>query len=117
VMNPYDDGIGLDEFVDWLIDPVLVGCAIQRIDDYAEWLARFDTSLRALPEKQRHASLLPLLHNYQQPEKPVCGSVARADRFRAAVQDAKIGPDKDVPHIGAPIIAKYVSDLRLLGLL
>jgi fatty acid CoA ligase FadD9 len=117
VMNPYDDGIGLDEFVDWLIDPALVGCPIQRIDDYAEWLARFETSLRALPEKQRHASLLPLLHNYQQPEKPVCGSVARADRFRAAVQDAKIGPDKDIPHIGAPIIAKYVSDLRLLGLL
>ncbi len=117
VMNPYNDGIGLDEFVDWLIDPALVGFPIQRIDDYAEWLARFETSLRALPEKQRHASLLPLLHNYQQPEKPLCGSVARADRFRAAVQDAKIGPDKDIPHIGAPIIAKYVSDLRLLGLL
>ena len=43
VMNPYDDGIGLDEFVDWLID---AGHPIQRIDDYAEWLARFDTALR-----------------------------------------------------------------------
>src|SRR3984957_13253409 len=28
VMNPYDDGIGFDEFVYWLID---AGCAIQRI--------------------------------------------------------------------------------------
>ncbi|MGE2814812.1 carboxylic acid reductase [Mycobacterium heidelbergense] len=114
VMNPYDDGIGFDEFVDWLID---AGCAIQRIGDYAEWLQRFETALRALPEKQRNASLLPLLHNYQKPDKPINGSMAPTDRFRAAVQDAKVGPDKDIPHITPPIIAKYVSDLRLLGLL
>ncbi|GAB3030645.1 carboxylic acid reductase [Mycobacterium bourgelatii] len=117
VMNPYDDGIGLDEFVDWLIDPDVAGCPIQRIADYGEWLQRFETSLRGLPERQRHASLLPLLHNYQKPEAPVRGSIAPTDRFRAAVQDAKIGPDKDIPHITPPIIAKYVSDLRLLGLL
>jgi fatty acid CoA ligase FadD9 len=114
VMNPYDDGIGFDEFVDWLID---AGCSIRRIPDYGDWLARFETSLRALPEQRRHASLLPLMHNYQKPHTPVCGSVAPTDRFRAAVQDAKIGPDKDIPHISAPIIAKYVSNLRLLGLL
>jgi fatty acid CoA ligase FadD9 len=114
VMNPYDDGIAMDEFVDWLIE---AGCPIQRIADYGDWLARFETSLRALPEKQRHASLLPLLHNYQRPEKPVCGSIAPTDRFRAAVQDAKIGEDKDIPHISPAIIATYVSNLRLLGLL
>jgi fatty acid CoA ligase FadD9 len=114
VMNPYDDGIGFDEFVDWLIE---AGCPVRRISDYGDWLARFETSLRALPEQQRHASLLPLMHNYQKPEKPVCGSVAPTDRFRAAVQDAKIGPDKDIPHITPQMIAKYVSDLRLLGLL
>jgi fatty acid CoA ligase FadD9 len=28
-----------------------------------------------------------------------------------------VGPDKDLPHITPQIIAKYVSDLRLLGLL
>jgi fatty acid CoA ligase FadD9 len=115
VMNPYDDGIGMDEFVDWLISPA--GCAIQRIADYGEWLARFETTLRGLPEKQRNASLLPLLHNYQKPELPINGSMAPTDRFRAAVQDAKIGSDKDIPHVTPAIIAKYVSDLRLLGLL
>jgi fatty acid CoA ligase FadD9 len=114
VMNPYDDGIGMDEFVDWLIDD---GCAVQRVDDYGEWLQRFETSLRGLPEKQRNASLLPLLHNYQKPEHPIRGSMAPTDRFRAAVQDAKVGPDKDIPHISAPIINKYISDLQLLGLL
>ncbi|SON63530.1 Carboxylic acid reductase [Mycobacterium simulans] len=118
VMNPHDDGIGFDEFVDWLISPTNgAGCPIQRIADYGEWLQRFETTLRALPERQRHASLLPLLHNYQKPEKPVRGSVAPTDRFRAAVRDAKVGPDKDIPHISPAIITKYVSDLRLLGLL
>jgi fatty acid CoA ligase FadD9 len=118
VMNPYDDGIAMDEFVDWLISPTNgAGCSIQRIADYGDWLARFETALRALPEKQRNASLLPLLHNYQTADKPVCGSIAPTDRFRAAVQDAKIGPDKDIPHISPAIIAQYVHNLRLLGLL
>jgi fatty acid CoA ligase FadD9 len=114
VMNPYDDGIGFDEFVDWLID---AGCVIQRIGDYGDWLRRFETSLRALPERQRNSSLLPLLHKYQKPEKPINGSMAPTDRFPVAVQDAKVGPDKGIPHITPQIIAKYVSDLRLLGLL
>ena len=114
VMNPYDDGIGLDEFVDWLIDS---GAPVRRVGEYRTWLTRFEAAMRALPERQRQGSLLPLLHNYQRPEKPLRGSVAPTDRFRAAVQEAKIGPDKDIPHISRDIIAKYVSDLRLLGLL
>jgi fatty acid CoA ligase FadD9 len=114
VMNPYDDGIGLDEYVDWLID---TGYSIHRIADYGAWLQRFETTLRALPEQQRQASLLPLLHNYQRPEKPTRGSIAPTDRFRCAVQEAKIGPDKDIPHVTAPIIVKYITNLQLLGLL
>ncbi|MCW2520401.1 MAG: thioester reductase-like protein, partial [Mycobacterium sp.] len=45
------------------------------------------------------------------------GSMAPTDRFRAAVQDAKIGPDKDIPHVTAPVIVKYIADLQLMGLL
>jgi fatty acid CoA ligase FadD9 len=114
VMNPHDDGIGLDEYVDWLND---AGYPIQRIPGYDAWLQRFDTALRALPDKRRQASLLPLLHNYQRPEKPIQGSMAPTDRFRSAVQEAKIGPDKDIPHVTAPVIVKYITDLQLLGLL
>ncbi len=114
VMNPYDDGIGMDEFVDWLIE---AGYSIARVDDYSDWLARFETGLRGLPDRQRQVSLLPLLHNYQQPSYPVPGSIAPVDRFRTAVQNAKIGADKDIPHIGAPVIVKYITDLQLLGLL
>jgi fatty acid CoA ligase FadD9 len=114
VLNPYDDGIGLDEYVDWLID---AGYSIKRIRGYAEWLQRFETALWALPDWQRRRSLLPLLHNYQRPQKPICVPIAPTDRFRSAVQDAKIGADKDIPHVSAPIIVKYVTDLQLLGLL
>ncbi len=114
VMNPHDDGIGMDQFVDWLIE---AGFPISRVGDYAAWLDRFSTTLRGLPERQRNASLLPLLHNYQKPEHPMAGSVAPVERFRTAVQDAKIGPDKDIPHVTKPVIVKYVTDLQLLGLL
>ena len=114
VMNPYDDGIGLDEYVDWLID---AGYPIDRVADYGEWLQRFETSMRTLPDRQRQASLLPLLHSYAQPAKPLRGSFATTDRFRAAVQEAKIGPDKDIPHVTAEIILKYITDLQVLRLL
>src|SRR4029079_9355630 len=111
VLNPYHDDIGLDEYVDWLID---AGYPIQRITDYDAWLQRFETAMRALPEQQRQHSLLPILHAYQQPEKPNRGSIWPADRFRSAVHEAKIGPDKGIPHISAPIIVKYVTNLQVL---
>jgi fatty acid CoA ligase FadD9 len=114
VINPYDDGIGLDEYVDWLIE---AGYGIQRITDYDAWLQRFETAIHALPEQQRQHSLLPLLHAYQRPEMPTRGSIWPSDRFRSAVQEAKIGLDKDIPHISAPIIVKYITNLQLLGLL
>ena len=78
VVNPYDDGIGLDEYVDWLID---AGYPIQRIPDYDAWLQRFETAMRALPERQRQHSLLPLLHGYQRPEEPIRGSIAAGRPF------------------------------------
>ncbi|OBB59891.1 oxidoreductase [Mycobacterium sp. 852013-51886_SCH5428379] len=114
VMNPYDDGIGLDQFVDWLVD---AGYRIDRVAGYDAWLTRFETAVRALPERQRQYSLLPLLHNYRRAERPLNGAMAPTERFRAAVQEAKIGPDKDIPHVTPPVIVKYATDLELLGLL
>jgi amino acid adenylation domain-containing protein/thioester reductase-like protein/non-ribosomal peptide synthase protein (TIGR01720 family) len=123
VMNPHDDGIGLDEYVDWLIE---AGHPIQRIDDFGEWLQRLEAGLSALPDRQRRHSVLWRLpiHNSHahglQPEEPIRASLGPTDRFRAAVREAKIGPDKnnpDIPHVSAPIIVKYVADLQLLGLL
>src|ERR1700721_3667257 len=108
-MNPYDRGIGLDEYIDWLIE---AGYSIERMPDYQQWLQRFETTLRALPDRQRQYSLLPLLHNYQTPQTPINGSMAPTDEFRAAVQEAKIGPDKDIPHESAQVIVKYITALQ-----
>jgi len=120
VMNPHDDGIGVDEYIDWLID---AGYPIQRIADFGEWLQRFENALRALPDRQRQQSVLRVLELFLRnsrhllPLEPRCGSLAPAVRFRAAVQEAKISPDNDIPHVSASIIIKYVTDLQLLGLL
>jgi thioester reductase-like protein len=121
VMNPHDDGIGPDEYVDWLIE---AGYPIRRIGDFGEWLQRFETALGDLPDRQREHSVLQmlLLRNSKQvqPPEPIRGSLAPTDRFRAAVQEARNDPDKDIPdipHVSAPIIIKYVTELQMLGLL
>ncbi|WP_224171929.1 non-ribosomal peptide synthetase [Mycobacterium avium] len=118
VMNPHDDGIGLDEYVDWLID---AGYPIERVDDFDQWLHRMETALHALSERQRHQSVLQLLAlrnaRHVPPADPARGCLGPTERFRAAVQEAKIGADNDIPHITAPVIVKYVTDLQLLGLL
>jgi len=114
VENPYDDSISLDTFVDWLID---AGHKIHRIGDYNEWLTRFETTLKALPEKQRQRSVLPLLGANREPEKPLRGSPTPTEGFRTAVQAAKIGANKDIPHLSSALIDKYVTDLQHLGLL
>jgi fatty acid CoA ligase FadD9 len=113
VMNPHDDGVSLDTFVDWLIE---AGNPIVRIDDYDDWLHRFETALSALPESQRRGSVLPLLDAYRKPERPIRGAIAPTDVFRAAVRAAKVGSDSDIPHLTKPLIDKYVSDLKRLDL-
>jgi fatty acid CoA ligase FadD9 len=113
VLNPHADGISLDVIVDWLTQ---AGNPITRIDDYAEWFARFERGIRALPEKQKQHSLLPLLQAFSQPAEAVNGAGVPADHFQAAVQAAKIGPDKDIPHVTAELIRKYSADLHELKL-
>ncbi len=113
-MNPHDDGVSLDVIVDWLI---AAGNNIERIDSYQEWLDRFEIALRGLPDKQRQRSVLPLIHAFGDPEKPVCGAPAPTEAFRAAVRAAKVGPDQDIPHLSALLINKYVSDLREMNAL
>ncbi|WP_396913522.1 thioester reductase domain-containing protein, partial [Mycolicibacterium sp.] len=118
VMNPHDDGIGLDEYVDWLID---AGYPITRVGDFGEWLRRFEAALLALPERQRHHSVLQILRsrftNDLRAPEPTQGAYGPTDRFHGAVTSAGIGPFDDIPHISAPIIVKYVTDLQRLGLL
>jgi fatty acid CoA ligase FadD9 len=114
VLNTNDDGVSLDTFVDWLI---AAGHQIDRIDDYGEWLPRFEAAMKALPDAQRKASLLPLMSAYAKPGQPTQGTEMPAEKFRAAVQLAGIGSARDVPHVTEALIDKYVADLQLLGVL
>ncbi|WP_416970872.1 carboxylic acid reductase [Streptomyces sp. 4F14] len=107
MVNPHDDGIGLDTVVDWLVE---AGCEVRRIDGHDAWLTRFEAALRALPEPLRRASLLPLLTAFARPSADPAPS---AGRFHAAMKDA----GRDVPHASADLVRKYVDDLRGLGLL
>lgn len=108
--NPHDDGISLDTFVDWII---AAGYPIDRIDDYATWLARFETAMRALPEAQRARSVLAVLDVYREPMAPVSGSPVPGERFHSAVQAS----GRTVPHLSKGLIEKYLADLERLGVL
>ncbi|MFJ5049057.1 carboxylic acid reductase [Streptomyces sp. NPDC088719] len=114
VLNPHDDGVSLDTFVDWLIE---AGHPIRRIDDHGAWITRFTAALRALPENHRRHSLLPLLGAYAEPGEGAPGSLLPAGRFHAAVREARVGPEQDIPRVSPDLIRKYVTDLRALGLL
>ncbi|MGZ4584719.1 MAG: amino acid adenylation domain-containing protein, partial [Mycobacterium sp.] len=117
VVNPHDDGIGLDEYVDWLGE---AGHPIERIHDNGEWLRLFRTALHALPDELREHSVLPLLNylpDYDRPHMPLGGAMPSAERFRAAVREAKIGPDNDIPHVTPQVIVKYIKNLELIGML
>ncbi len=108
--NPHDDGISLDTFVDWMI---AAGHPIERVDDYGGWLARFETAMRALPERQRAESVLAVLDIYREPMAAVAGSPVPGERFRAAVEAS----GRSIPHVSQQLIEKYLSDLDQLGVL
>jgi fatty acid CoA ligase FadD9 len=113
-VNPHDDGISLDDFVDWIAE---TGHRVQRVEDYADWLGRFETALRALPDKERQQSFLPLLHQLRHPMPATAGAHVSSQRFHAAVRRLKVGADADIPHLSRELIQKYVRDLQLHGLL
>jgi fatty acid CoA ligase FadD9 len=114
VVNPHEDGISMDSFIDWAIE---AGHPIRRIESYADWFNRFETALRGLPEKQRQQSSLPLLHQMRQPMPASAGASVSAVRFRADVCAHGVGTYKDIPHLSAGFIRKFLHDLRHLQLI
>ncbi|SPM36796.1 oxidoreductase, partial [Mycobacterium rhizamassiliense] len=108
--NPHDDGISLDTFVDWII---AAGYAIEKIDDYGGWLERFETAMRALPERQRAQSVLAVLDVYREPMVAIAGSPVPGAQFQSAVEHS----GRAIPHVSQQLIEKYLADLERLGVL
>jgi fatty acid CoA ligase FadD9 len=106
--NPHDDGISLDTFVDWII---AAGYPSERIGDYSDWLIRFETAMRALPERQRAQSVLTVLDVYRQPAPAVAGSPVPGERFQTAIEKS----GRAIPHLSQQLIDKYLVDLEQLG--
>lgn len=114
VVNPHEDGISLDTFVDWLAAD---GHPLTRVHDYDIWLRRFETAMLRLPDRQKQHSVLPLLHAFAHPQPHLPGSALPARAFRAAVRAADLDPERDIPHLTRDLISKYVADLRTRELL
>jgi fatty acid CoA ligase FadD9 len=114
VLNPHDDGISLDSFVDWVIE---AGHPIERIADYQDWRTRFETALRALPDEKRQASSVPLITQLAQPSRVNAGSPVPSESFRTAVRARGLGNEGTIPHLSAAFIGKCVDDLRAADLI
>ena len=111
VLNHHvDDGISLDTFVDWIEE---AGYPVERVLEYADWLQRFETKLRTLPEAKRHQSSLTVIGSLKRPRpiEPMVGT----KRFRDAVRALPIGPE--IPHLTREFILKCLDDMLRLGLI
>jgi fatty acid CoA ligase FadD9 len=108
--NPHDDGISLDTFVDWIAE---AGYPMQRIDDYADWVSRFETAMRGLPAGQRRRSVLAVMDIYRQQVEAMGGSPVPGAHFDAAVEKSRLS----IPHVSKELICKYLTDLKLIGAL
>lgn len=106
----YDDGISLDTIVDWIVER---GHPVQRIDDYAEWVQRFETAMRGLPDRQRGHSLISVMDAYRQPSPTGGGGERLSEHFRAATKEV----DVEIPHLSKQYIDKNLDDLTTTGLL
>lgn len=108
--NPHDDGISLDTFVDWIID---AGYPIQRVDDYADWVNRFEAAMRSLPAYQRQRSVLSVMDIYRQRAETGAGSSVPGGHFVSAVEKS----GRTIPRLSQGLICKYLADLKLIGAL
>ncbi|HET9629435.1 MAG TPA: carboxylic acid reductase [Novosphingobium sp.] len=115
VVNPHDDGISLDSFVDWIVADGRFPVA--RIADYTDWLGRFTGALEALPPEIRQKTSLPLLHNLQQPVTTIAGAAVPSTQFAAALARRSGTASEPIPHLASALIGKYLDDLVSLDLL
>jgi len=99
-------------FVDWLVEDGNTNHPHRRLRRVVRAVL---AGIRALPEKRGSTPAAPAARLHPARRGRQRRGVT-AERFQAAVQTAKIGPDKGHPHITVDLIRKYAADLRLLNL-
>lgn len=109
LVNPFDDGISLDRFVDWMIE---AGVSLTPMGTYAKWFERFRMALSVLDDDDRRASLLPLLDGFQTPEIPIRGSLINSSNFTAAL--AETGNVDLVRSLDREFILKTMRDIEFV---
>ena len=101
----------LDDFVDWMIE---LGCQIERIPDYREWVRRIEQKMNAMDEDEKSKSVLALMSAYSHP-RPANRPSAQCANYTSLVKQLNISEDRLQPD--KTLIEKYLSDMRLRGLL
>jgi fatty acid CoA ligase FadD9 len=94
LVNHHDDGVSLDSFVGWM---KAAGLTIHTVNDYGEWLKRFEQGMRDLPDRVKAQSMLPLIHSLSIPLTPQAGSAIPSDKFQLALTQLDAGPFWSVP--------------------
>ena len=84
----------------------------QRIDDYGDWVDRFETAMRGLPEP--HATFGAAAAGHLPPAGRFRRRLAGAGGdFAAVVEKSRLS----IPHVSKELICKYLTDLKLIGAL
>jgi thioester reductase-like protein len=116
IVNSHRD-VSLDVVTDWVKS---AGYRVEQIDDYAAWYRAFKSRLNSLDRLKRQHSLLPLIHDWEQPRR---GASARYDMTSLHQQLAQLsdaaGAERltEIPPITEAFIHKCLSDMRMLGLI
>ena len=110
VTNPHTDAhVSMDSFVDWI---EAAGYRIEREDDHARWVRRFEAKLQALSEEKRQRSIWPVF-DYVRSQIEPSRNIDNA-AFMAAVNEL---PMRIVPQLDRTLLQKYLTDLQLLKLI
>jgi hypothetical protein len=107
LVNPFDDGVSLDRFMEWLTE---AGVNLLRVGEYDLWVERFKMALSVLDDDDKRASLLPLIDGFRTPEEPVRGSLIDSTDLHGALE--RVGIADRLQPLSREFVLKSVRDIE-----